>query len=1058
MRLLYATAAALAPLLLATGVQAQVVINTARTTPIVTSNPAGAGPANIEIASGGAINLSTGTAVTVDSNNTFTLSTGGGINMGNAADGATAVLVNAGVTTTIRINDRITVTDSLGEYPNPDNDLDVDGPWATGSGRYGVRLAGPVTGNLLLSRSAFLQVEGNDSFGISIDAGLTGRFSSQAEVRVLGNRSVAIRSAGILNGDAWIGGSINATGEGASAVRFDGNVTGRLIFQGQIQATGYRYTSRPADDIIEDIDADDRLQGGPTVVIAGNVAGGVLFDILPTESNANSTDDDADGVTDSEETASSVLVYGEAPAILVGSTTQTVTLGPVGTGDLNYGFINRGTVTAQGILDGVSAQAIRFGVTGGQAVVIQGGVLTAGPVSVLAYEAGATAITFGAGVTTPRLTNTGFITAASASETGGAVTGILIGAGANMPEFTNRGSLLATSGGGTATVRGVFDQSGTLSRVTNMGIVEANLNPNADRDPLTGSAVAFDLSANTTGVTFIQDEDPADPAADSTTPDADGDGVPDASEPSVFGAIRFGSGSDVLDVRNGSIFGDVDFGVGADRLTITGGATVAGRLSDADGRLAIDVQNGTLDGRQTSTLNVSSFALGASGRLIVTLDGTTGQAGGYNVTGAASLATGSQLGVRFASLIDAPRRFTIINAGTLSLGAVDFDATEDNSPYLFRVDAGSNAATGQVFVDVRRRTAAEAGLIQSEAGLFDSFYDALDRDAAVLGAFISQTGRDGFANLYEQMLPEHSGGPLLSLAGGLDAVTRALIGRNASAAPGEASAWLQEITFYADKDKTASQGFRSEGFGVAGGFEVGTDYGGLGVSLAFTSSDLEDPESEAEEVVSANLLELGIYWRAQGQYWTTWARAAGGYASFDSTRRLVGSGLNLTNTSSWNGYSLSAAGGASYERKLGRFSIRPEVYAEYFLLSEDAHVESGGGDAFDLELDEREGHLFSATAAMNVSMGLGDGDWLRPELRVGWRQNISVDPGVTTGRFVSGGPDFMLDPGTIEGGGPILGLRLNVGNELGMLTVSADAEMIDDYIRYMFLLRASFRF
>ncbi len=79
-------------------------------------------------------------------------------------------------------------------------------------------------------------------------------------------------------------------------------------------------------------------------------------------------------------------------------------------------------------------------------------------------------------------------------------------------------------------------------------------------------------------------------------------------------------------------------------------------------------------------------------------------------------------------------------------------------------------------------------------------------------------------------------------------------------------------------------------------------------------------------------------------------------------------------------------------------------------------------------------------------------------LRIGWRQNISVDAGETIARYVSGGPDYTLDPLNIEGGGPIAGLRLNIGNELGMLSITADAEMIEDYVRYMLFLRASFRF
>ena len=484
-----------------------------------------------------------------------------------------------------------------------------------------------------------------------------------------------------------------------------------------------------------------------------------------------------------------------------------------------------------------------------------------------------------------------------------------------------------------------------------------------------------------------------------------------------------------------------------------------GALSDADGDLAINISNGTLETHQTTALDVTSLNVGADGNLIVTIDpGAGNAAGGLNVSGTATLANGAGLGVRFNSLLQGPARFDLINAGTLNAGSIDMDSFQENSPYLYVVDGGIDAANNTVYADVRQRTAQEAGLIPVEASMYDAFYSSLSRDADMRAAFLAQLGRDEFINLYEQLLPEHSGGPLVSLASGVDAVTRALTGRNASAAPGETSAWVQEINFYADKEKTDTYGFRSEGFGVAGGIERGSGLGALGLSVAFTSSDLEDPESEAEEVLSANLLELGLYWRAQGQYWTTWARAAAGYATFESERRFVGAGLNLTNTSDWNGFTLSAAAGASYERTFGRFSIRPEGYIEYFSLSEDGNVEEGGGDGFDLEIDDRDGHLFSATAAINIGMSMGQNSWLKPELRLGWRQNISVDPGETIARFRSGGPDFTLSPDTIEGGGPIVGFRLNVGNELGMLSVSADAEMLDNYVRYMLFLRASFRF
>ena len=583
---------------------------------------------------------------------------------------------------------------------------------------------------------------------------------------------------------------------------------------------------------------------------------------------------------------------------------------------------------------------------------------------------------------------------------------------------------------------------------------------NAANDRVTGVATAIDVSANTTGVTLTQTGvlTPAPATGQPAIIDTDRDGVSDATEPLIAGRILLGSGADTVNVQNGSILGDIAFGAGADRLSITGGALVRGALSDTDGLLTIDVTNGTLEARQTGRLNLTTLNVGAQGDLLVTLDANSPVSTGFRVNGTATLAAGAGLGVRFASLINDPRRFTIIDANTLNFGAIDTAGVQQNSPYLFVVNAGADLAAGDVFVDVRRRTAQEANLIAVERQAFDAFYAALDDNDALLNVFLNQTDREGFINLFEQVLPDHSGGPLLSLASGVDAVTRALTGRNASASPGETSAWLQEINFYADKDKTDTYGFRSEGFGVAGGVERGTGFGAVGVSLAFTSSDLEDPEAEAEEVLSASLIELGLYWRAQGRNWTTWARAAGGYASFEANRAFVGEGLNLSTDSEWHGFTLAAAAGASYERNFGRLNIRPEGYVEYFGLNEENRVEQGVGDGFDLEIDERDGHMFAAVAAVNVGYGFGKDGWIRPEVRLGWRQNISVDPGETIGRFASGGPDFRLTPNSIEGGGPIAGFRLGVGNELGLLSISADAEMLEDYVRYTLLLRASFRF
>ena len=1102
MRILLATAVGIAPLMAASGAMAEVIISTARTTPITTANATGSGADSIRLQTGGSITINSGVAVTVNSSHNFTVD-GGAITINNGAAGSTGVLIEGGNTADINITGAIAVVDDIftDTDTDTDNDGDIDGPWAHGSDRYGIRLTGaaPLDGDINVGSGAQIVVDGENSYGILLEAGLNGDFSMFGTLNVVGDDSYGVRVTGDVTGDIRTGGEINARGENATAFSVEGDVDGAMVIHSSITASGYRYTTRPAERpdgfeetpenderilFLDELDPDDLLQGGPAVSIRGNVAGGVVLDRGPSYSaagiegdddgdgvkngdedddgdgipNRTDTDRDGDGVADSTETTAAVNVYGSAPAIQIGSDSQSIALGAVGAGDAAYGFINRGNVTAQGVYDGIAANGVVIGGNPGQTVDIAGGVRNEGTIVSLSFDADSTALRFGEGAIAPTLYNSGSITAGSNSELDTTNNAIRIDAGATVENLVNAGTILASSGGGTADTYAILDLSGTLTSITNNRSIQATLNANADNDPITGTTVAIDVSANTTGVTLIQEGIAATPT--DSNPDTDGDGVPDNNEPNIFGAIRLGSGDDVLDIRNGIVVGDISFGDGADELMITGGAVVRGALSDTDGLLDIDVSDGTLEGRNSTGVNVSNLDVGADGNLIVTVDPTAGTSGTFNVAGTATLADGAGLGVRFNSLLVAPERFTLINAGTLNFGDIDLDSLAENSPYLYMVDAGADVAAGQVYADVRRRTAQEAGLITVEAQMFDAFYSALGGDgaAAVRDAFLSQTQRDDFINLYEQLLPEHSGGPLLSLASGVDAVTRALTGRNASATPGETSAWVQEINFYADKDKTDTYGFRSEGFGIAGGIERGTGLGAVGLSVAFTSSDLEDPESEAEEVLSANLLELGLYWRAQGQYWTTWARAAAGYASFTSERRFVGQGLNLSNESDWNGFSLAAAGGFSYEREFGRFTVRPEVYAEYFSLSEDGHVEEGGGDGFDLEIDDRNGHMFSATAAINLGMKMGQDDWLRPELRLGWRQNISVDPGETIARFRSGGGDFTLTPDTIEGGGPILGFRLNVGNELGMLSVSADAEMIEDYVRYMLFLRASFRF
>ncbi|MGW8705282.1 autotransporter outer membrane beta-barrel domain-containing protein [Brevundimonas sp. NPDC055814] len=1073
MRILLASAVAIAPLLVASGAQAEQVISNARTTPVSTSTANNGARDDVRLASGGSIAVTSGAAVTLDSSNDVKLDSGSKIDMLKAADGATGILVNGGNTGDVTIGGAINITDSIEEYKDEDKDGDLDGPFADGTNRHGVRVTGsaPLVGDIRIESSGSIKVEGNNSSGLTVEAPLTGDLFSQGQVSVVGNDTYGIHTTGDITGDVTILGSVSAIGENATGVAIDGAVDGAVKIQGAVNTTGYRYTTPPPSKpttgepregatYLENLDDDDLLQGGPAVRIAGDVTGGVVFDGPPpplpddaTEEEKKDTDRDKDGIPDAQETTAAIRSFGGAPAVLVGSADKAINLGPVGTGDDAYGLINRGSIEAAGVYKDVDATAVQIGGTG-QSVTLAGGLRNQGTITSSANTGDSTGVLIGADATAPSIVNSGAIQSVSASSEANVAAGVLINQGANVASFVNSGSVTAGVNGSKGDAVALRDESGTLTTINNTGKIVAAISPEKDVAQ-TGSAIAVDVSANSTGVTLVQD---GVVVPDHKLPDADGDGVPDANEPAIRGDIRLGSGADVLDIRNGTVNGDISFGTGADRLAISGGAVVTGKLSNGDGQLDIDISKGTLDARHTGQLQVSDLNVGADGNLIVTLDPANDANGGFKVSGSADLADGAGLGVRFNSLIQDPTSFTIIEAGDLNVGAIDQDVLQSNSPYAFVVNANVDEAAGKLTVDARRRTAEEAGMIKAEAAAYDVLYAGLADNELIRAAMLNQTDRDGFFHIYQQLLPDHSGGPLLSLASGVDAVTRALTGRNAAAAPGETSAWVQEINFYADKDKTDTYGFRSEGFGLAGGVERGTNMGAFGLTAAFTSSDLEDSESAAEEVLSASLLELGLYWRAQGQYWTTWARAAGGYASFNATRKLVAEGVNLKNESSWHGFTLAAAGGASYERHFGRLNIRPEAYVEYFSLSEDARTEQGGGDGFDLDIDERDGHIFSGVAAVNIGYGFGKDGWIRPEVRLGWRQNFSVDAGTTIARLASGGDAFTLDPASIEGGGPILGFRLNVGNDLGLLSITGDAELLEDYVRYTLLLRASFKF
>ena len=219
----------------------------------------------------------------------------------------TGEITNSG---TITIDESFTPTDT-------DTDGDLDGPFAQGSGRFGIRVLGPGTFTGNIGNSGTITVEGNQSGGLVVDSALSGTLNVSGTIKVLGNDSVGVKADDVSDNVILSTGTIEVQGGNSVGVALNGDIGGALVIQNAIQNTGYRYTQVPADT--SKLDADDLLQGGSALVVAGSVGGGILFDARPADNSTTDTDEDDDGVLDANETTATILTVGSAPAAIAAS-------------------------------------------------------------------------------------------------------------------------------------------------------------------------------------------------------------------------------------------------------------------------------------------------------------------------------------------------------------------------------------------------------------------------------------------------------------------------------------------------------------------------------------------------------------------------------------------------------------------------------------------------------------------------------------------------------------------------------------------------------------------
>ncbi|MDC7674810.1 autotransporter outer membrane beta-barrel domain-containing protein [Asticcacaulis machinosus] len=1040
-------------LILAAGISAHTAsaetsITTERTTPIATSTANNGAADDVKIAAAGSIKLASGTAITLDSNHKVT--TEGAINMASSADNSTGILVNGGTTGEVSVKSNITVTDNYTPADSTTDDDDfVDGEFATGTGRYGIRLVGasPFTGKIEVTSASVITIEGNQSYGIRLESPLAGNFSFDGAIAATGTDTKGISIENNVTGNVYVSGTINTLGQNATALNLTGNVSGSVILDGTISGTGYRFTSALTDAQLALLDPDDLYQNGPLVSISGNLSKGLLLNATVAADTTN-TDIDGDGTLDANQTTANLTQYGGSPALLIGSATQDITLNSVVTAKAtdSFGLVVKGNVNSAGLYKDVNTTAIQIGGLG-RNVVLQNGLSIQGNVNSVGTKGNATGVSLLSGANVANFVNSGNIRVTTTTLNNNSAIAVDIAAGAVVPAINNSGTLSASGGGTTASAIAVRDRSNSLTTFNNTGFITAVTAPGDENndgiaDTSLNRGIAIDTRTNSAGLTLTQTD---------TKPDDD-----TVAAPFIQGDILLGSGNDALTVNGGQIIGNIDFGAGANSLLLDKKAVVLGKITGS-GSVALNVAEARLGLTGGSQVNLSSLRLGAKSELYVVLDPDTATTPVLINSGTTTIDSGAKVLLSLTELIKSPVQFTVMTGSNINIANLDAATLDQNVPWLYKAALSTGTGGTNLYADFRLKTQVESGLSVNEYSALDAILTAAQTDTATSLALLAQTNQSGFDTVYSAFLPDYSGEALLTLSKGHEALNHSLSKQSFLPSNGETQYWLQEYGFHMERERGDTTGFKSTGFAFAGGAERGLmGNQAVGIYLAYTTTTPEDTFAAPNESSSTSDLSIGGYWRLYNENFKAWASAGVGRATFDSKRELISSQKVMVTEADWSGISYSGNLGASYEAAMGPVSIRPQVGIDFYALSEDDRTETGGGSSFDLTVESRDSHLASASALV-VFGRANKRALIQPEIWVGYRQNVSVEIADTTARFGAGNP-FTLTGGDVEGGSPVVGFRIGAANEYGYLAIEAEAEKYDSYENYSVSLRTGFKF
>ncbi|MCW5723779.1 MAG: autotransporter outer membrane beta-barrel domain-containing protein [Maricaulaceae bacterium] len=1016
---------------------AQTEVNDERTSPIRTSTINNGQPNDILITTNGRVRLTgdAGPAVTMDS--THNVENRGTISV-TGADGGVAVHMVGGASGTFTNVGAVT----LGSGEDDDTRYtDLVGILIDGDGAF--------TGDIRNLAGGAIRVDGDDSAGIRAILLLDGSIENLGLISVTGSNGVGIDLRQGLTGDLNLGGAVNAAGEGSTAVRLGGDVGGILAIRGNIFASGYTVSDRPTGAGATQVNMDEQLQGGPAIIVGGDLAHG-FFVVGPT-------------ADDRSINQGAITVLGSAPAIWISPEFRTTGAGDIFIGRvffaadpddedsedelLDYGLVNRGAISANGIFDGVSATAIRIEgawIDGDLfTTTIEGGIRNNGSFSANAFAATATTLLIGEGAIIPFFHNDNeFFSTVS---NGGTARGLVILEGGSLPHVMNSSLILArVQGAGSAIA--ILDESNTLSLIENSGLILAqfagvNGQPIAADLPEQAFARAIDLSRSTIDVTFRQ-----------TAPED----APVGFEPGVTGDIVLGSGDDTVDVSAGFIRGDIDFGTGADRLLISGTGHVHAALRTADNDLAIEMDGGSLEILNRSTANIRTANFGDGSRLIFRVDTAEPGVPLLDASETITFESGSRVSASLSNLIGMGAEYIVLHANELVIEDTLLDLVGVDSPFLYSVVLERHVDDNETLVmTLQRRSASEMGMNDAQSAAFEAAWSTWLENSALGAAFAGLSSASSFYAAYNQLLPEYSVSAIQFAIANNDSAMGAISNRLDAARrspDGTGGIWVQEFGYFADRAGSAfGPGYRGQGFGMAMGVDrpFGPFYA-VGLNLSGAASEIAEHDG-FDKPMTALTAQFGGYAGLEMGGFTADFYAGLGLDRFETERRILIGAFDRTAAASWTGHHMTASARFGRDFEFGRrYYVRPAVSVDFLRLNESSYTETGGGLGVDLTVDRRDTQTFSSTASITFGARFGDPtSWWSPQLRLGYRNEFDGVSTETTARFAGTDSPFNLRAHRLPGTGAVFGFSLSAGSGYSTFSFDYDADFRDDFVRHI---------